>query len=334
MTPEIAVDVAEYICQYLQDNSCCKKILIDWFGGEPLLCVEVMEIISRKLMSYANDNNIQYSASITTNGRLLDSEMLTRIQKIGIKRAQITVDGMRDIYCESKSAKPQDFDSVIDNICNAADKTILSIRLNIPQNNAGNAIAITDYLFKECNLSGMVRIYFAFVRNYSSSPHEMSRAYTDYVDNYFRWLDHVIEHYGMDMPIKEHIPKRLHQSCGILRNCNICVGPSGELYKCNLLLGDGSHITGDVWHGRYYNDAENVFLTTIEAHSNECYRCVYLPICMGGCLAHRMLGYGGQFDCDASMRLKLRLKLLKGGVDIKTIIDDYDGIRCANQDTN
>jgi uncharacterized protein len=218
---------------------------------------------------------------------------------------------MCDVYCKSKSASPEDFDCVVENVCNAADKTDLSIRMNVPKNDANEAIAITDYFFKHRSLLGKARIYFAFVREYSLSPNELKQAYIDFVANYFRWVDHVVEHYGKDT-LSEEIPKRVTTSCGIIKACNACIGALGELHKCDFYLGDDSKAVGDIWSGQYYNDTELAFLSTVDTHDG-CSHCAYLPVCMGGCATHRILGYGN-FDCEASRRLKFKLKLVEGGM--------------------
>ena len=147
MSPEIAEEVADYICRQTHSIHNLRQLDIQWFGGEPLLYFNVIEIISTKLMEHTQQNNIKYSAGIVTNGKFLDANMLPKLQKCGIEKIQVTLDGIRDIYCRSKGASSNDFDCVIENILHASDKIKLSIRLNIPDNDIKGAIAITDYLF-------------------------------------------------------------------------------------------------------------------------------------------------------------------------------------------
>jgi len=169
MQPEVACDVADYICQRLRNNPNARRLRVTWFGGEPLLYVNIVEIISHKLIEFTKQNNIKYYASIITNGRFLNSKTLSKLQEFCVTKAQITVDGMRELYCISKGALPNDFDCVIDNICNAADKIKISVRLNIPNNVdvVKEAIDITNYLFSERGLFGKVHVYLAYVCDYS-----------------------------------------------------------------------------------------------------------------------------------------------------------------------
>jgi len=148
MTLDTASAVALYICNQLKGNSNIKHLDILWFGGEPLLYMDAVQAVSREVLEFTKKHDIKYSAGITTNGRFLDGENLKKIQEFGIANAQITLDGMCESYCKSKGATTEDFNKVIENILFASDKIRISIRLNIVNNNADEAIKITDLLGK------------------------------------------------------------------------------------------------------------------------------------------------------------------------------------------
>ena len=320
MTPEIAEKVAEYICCQLERNPNIKRLRITWFGGEPLLYVNIIGIISRKLIEYTQKNKIKYIATIITNGRFLDAKNLSLLKEYCVEAAQITVDGHRDSYCKSKGASLKDFYSVINNIYNAADTIKISVRLNIPDNNADEAILTTDYLLNQCNLLGKVIVYFACVRDYSSTADVSQQSYIKYVQNYFKWLNHMIENYDMT-EIKTAICNRKSRtiSCGLITPHNICIGPRGEFYKCEHNFGDNSMIIGNVWQGRFYNGVETCYYTTIDHPSKyRCSQCEYLPVCMGECTNDWLSGFI-KIDCNAYKQLFLKLKLLEGGVRVRLL---------------
>jgi len=78
MTSEVALEVANFICQQADSNPNLKKIKISWFGGEPLLYLDTIEIISKKVMDYTRENNIVFSAAVTTNGLFLSEDVLQK----------------------------------------------------------------------------------------------------------------------------------------------------------------------------------------------------------------------------------------------------------------
>ena len=313
MTPEIAIDVVKYICQQLENNKNAKELRISWFGGEPLLNLDVIEIISHKLKKYTKQNDINYSALVTTNGRFLDAKTLTLLKEFHVEKVQITVDGTCDLYCNSKGALPEDFDCVVNNISYAAEKMKLAIRLNIPNNDVEEAIVITNYLFNHRSIFNNALVYFAYVCDYSLKPNDARKAFIDYTENYFKWLKYVINQYGKNKA-NIPIPKRKSTSCKLIDISNSCIGTYGDLYKCEHNFGDDSMVIGDIWHGHFFNDAENSFYSAFNTTLKEkCSCCEYLPVCMGGC-PHDLVRNFVRVDCKASQRMRFKLKLIEGGI--------------------
>ena len=313
MTSEVALEVANFICQQADSNPNLKKIKISWFGGEPLLYLDTIEIISKKVMDYTRENNIVFSAAVTTNGRFLNAEVLTKLKKFGLENAQIALDGMCELYCKSKRATLEDFDNVIKNIVHAADKIKLSVRLNIPTNDGKEAIRIADFLFSQHGLLGKIDLYFAFICHYSLSKNEANQAYIDFVHNYSLWTDYIIKNYGIS-EIERVNSKRRRTYCVLINNNYFCIGSGGELYRCQHDFGIASRKIGDVWRGRFYNKTEFEYYATIDSpNKKECAQCKYVPICMGECMSHCIKGYSG-FDCTAFQMLQFKAKLLEGGL--------------------
>ena len=316
MTPDVAVEVADYICEQYKYSKNVKEINILWFGGEPLLYMDIIEVISRRLMEFAKQNSLDYVSRVVTNGRFLDDGNFALLHELGLKKIQVTVDGTREVYCESKYASHDDFDNVIRNICNAAEKMLVNVRLNIPDNCVSKAIAITDYLLTEQKLLGKINVNFSYVCDYSLPPDEAKQRFADYVQNYSQWTVYLLEHYSKKIADKVYKPdKRRPITCGLVKAAyNTCIGPNGELYKCEHSFGIDSMVTGDIWKGKYYNDAEFSYYTTIDSPSKtKCHDCNHLPVCMGGCQHDHVIGFTN-FDCEALKRFQYNLKLMEGGV--------------------
>jgi len=309
MTPETAFEVAEYICNRLKNFPNTKKLNIIWFGGEPLLYVDIIETISHKVMEYTKQNKIEYSADIVTNGRLLDPTTLTKLKELCIVKAQITVDGTRELYCKSKGVPSEDFDCVINNICSSIGKIKISIRLNIPNNDSDEAIAITDYLLSQHNLLGKANVTFGYVRDHSLSENDAQQAFNNFVHEYLLWENYVIEHYGISQIIKALDPKRRLIYCGKLRMGNVCIGSCGELYKCHRDFGHNSRLIGNIKSGEFYNATHLLYCSSIDTpQKHDCLQCTYLPVCMGGCANYYLTGEI-ELNCEAAKYLWLQCKL-------------------------
>lgn len=89
-------DVVESIIRLIALRSADLRYLgISWFGGEPLLAVDTIREISRRSVSLsARNGNLSYFADMTTNGYLLKRPLFEELVGLGIRRFQITLDGV------------------------------------------------------------------------------------------------------------------------------------------------------------------------------------------------------------------------------------------------
>jgi len=70
-----------------------KNLNLSWFGGEPLLCPDIIAELSGFFKDLCKRNNTGFYNIITTNGYLLSREIVDLLKNAGIKTFNITVDG-------------------------------------------------------------------------------------------------------------------------------------------------------------------------------------------------------------------------------------------------
>ena len=95
-----------------------EKLVITWYGGEPLLAIEPIEELTYKFKEICKQFNIEYSASIITNGYLLTESVCDMLLELDITDAQITLDGNAKIH---NSRRPlanggNTYDTIINNL--------------------------------------------------------------------------------------------------------------------------------------------------------------------------------------------------------------------------
>lgn len=77
--------VRNAVIKFIEKNiTNYESIHFEWFGGEPLTAYPVIEYISKKVMEICRKNKVRYTASMTTNGYLLDVEMFRKLQKLRV----------------------------------------------------------------------------------------------------------------------------------------------------------------------------------------------------------------------------------------------------------
>ena len=75
------------------------RLVLSWFGGEPLLAVDVIQAISEQVLSVLpNYPRVRYYADMSTNGYVLDTELFQRLLGWNIRTYQISFDGPEEVH--------------------------------------------------------------------------------------------------------------------------------------------------------------------------------------------------------------------------------------------
>lgn len=283
MTVDVINKVCEFIIKAAESNPYLRQIGVTWFGGEPLLYVDTIQSISERLIKYCNERKIIYSAGIVTNGRFLTKEVATRLKNLHVNYVQLAIDGMKEHYSKSKGTNPEDFDSTVQNLIASADIIPITVRINVT-NSLEEASKLTEYLLKDQQLDGRIKIYVAHVRDYDETNMDKEKSsHKRFLEMERRYLADFIKGGSYSFESLSFIkPKRRCTTCLSVCNPNYCIGPEGEFYRCEHFFGKREHIVGTVESGRFYSKDEIICLKHI--HPEQCEQCEMLPICLGGCI--------------------------------------------------
>ena len=140
MTFNTALKVADYITT----QSKGAKVVLRWFGGEPLLNVNSINLICSNLKK----NKIDFESKMATNGFLFDKQLVMTIKNIwNLSQVQITIDGTRDYYNKIKQYRTSTdaFSRVLSNIQLLTESHIkVVIRLNVSEENSEELISLVN----------------------------------------------------------------------------------------------------------------------------------------------------------------------------------------------
>lgn len=79
--------------------STLKQLDISWFGGEPLIAMDIIKKIANFINSLSNTHpSVVVRQHMTTNGYLLDENYFNELIAMGINSFQITLDGNKNIH--------------------------------------------------------------------------------------------------------------------------------------------------------------------------------------------------------------------------------------------
>lgn len=280
--------IYNFLTKYIKSFSSLKILRVKWFGGEPLLKYNEIVNLSKKLIEFCDNNNIVYKADIITNGVLLTKDRALILKnECRLLNCQITLDGFEQNYCKLKRATKGQYDSVINNICDAADILQINIRLNANNENYDELKRLAKYLLKDLKLENKVSIYLADLKSFECNADFNKQ---DIMENETCTNNKInfIKYLRDELKVKKYflpLPKAKKCHCLFMKQYNFIIGPKGEFYRCEHLIGEKDKVIGDSKIGFYYNDYE---MNELELqHDKKCYNCPVFPVCLGGCRDER-----------------------------------------------
>ena len=255
-----------------------KKVHIECYGGEPLLCIKNIEYINSTIIKKYS-TNLEITSSIATNLYLLDDKMLELLIKLHVNRIETTLTGTEEYHNKLRFLKNKKgtFDKVFNNIKKVSTFIPTIINVNVSYDNLENMDDLIDLVCQE--LKGK-KIYLnfnkiGFYKQMKNDVHEIK----DFSD----------------------IKIKLLNKC-ILKNINICddtnfdkeyifcpqqhinsfsIDFRGFVYKCAEYFEESDCI------GQIDNDGNICEIKAKESMPKKCLNCEILPYCNFGCTAKR-----------------------------------------------
>lgn len=290
----------EFIIKYLNKYPNVHKLYIHWFGGEPLLAYERAIVpLSRLLVDFSQERNIEYRSKITTNGYLLNEHIfIPLIEKCHVTNFQITFDGRSENYYRMKCPPLDAYKTTIDNIILLSqyiekmirDDLNVDIRINVDKTNIDDIEPFVHELKQNQGYKNNFRFYLGRIRGTCDS----------FTIEEFEHYQNDFSHFLKKEPYSFN-PKKIW--CNQFTLNSFCIGPFGELYKCENDFGRDERIIGDLSTGLYYNEyLENYMNQSI---AERCKKCKILPLCLGGCPNYRFHSKGN-YLCSMTLNNIIR----------------------------
>lgn len=278
MTEEVIVAVGKYIIE----QSKKKTILINWFGGEPLLAFDVICEICDKL----NEAHVEFCSSMVTNGSLLNEEKIRNLHKLNINHLQITLDGTAESHNSKryyKGGRPS-FDDIISNIANLLRMTSLKIVIQVGvDNNNPHAYedvhAFIEQRFPEAMKEGRIVIGCNNIQNRTGFDCT-GTCLTD--EQLYQKEKKAIEEHSYPA-LMGKLPS-LSLPCMYRKTNQPAIDPEGNIYHCLEHLGVPSYSVGNVCSGKMsFAKISGMAFMGDPFDDEECRKCNVLPVCGGGC---------------------------------------------------
>jgi uncharacterized protein len=264
---------------------------VDWFGGEPLLVPHVVEDLSRRLIAVSERYGARYEASMATNGTRFNHRTISLLSLAKIRDLQITLDGPRDIHDarRMRSRGGPTFEAIVAGVAQLPDTISVSIRINVDRSTVHHSYQLLEDLDHRGLLSQQRNIfpYLALTAPLDAKCFHMTTRMLSF-DEFFTHVLAFQRELASRLPWipLERIfglPKPAYRGCGARSPWSLVLHPSGLVFKCGLEVHTqaeaGYSIDGNyTQHPKYRKWVDDQPFSI-----NECQKCVYLPLCMGGC---------------------------------------------------
>jgi len=299
------------ICQAVQDRlvestrlglEAYESLHVQWFGGEPLLDVVVIEALSARFFELAQAQGKAYSAEVITNGYLLTADVARRLAAVHVREAQVTFEGMRPFHDKVRflPAHEPSFDQLVANIRTASDFLDINVRVHVAPYNLHSVHELLEYL--GANLSQHItRLYFSPLFNYQAEGKLAQylvdrRKFLGAKDFAGAQVELVAKAKTYGLATGDPLKASYGLCLAMLEGTEV-VGPTGAVTKCYLDINVASKAHSDLATGRKEPELEAAWTDYNFAHDADCRTCKFLPVCMGGCPSQRMHKADKQVVC-------------------------------------
>lgn len=299
MSAETAHRAAAYIAAHIGGETA----QLAWFGGEPLLGREMIDIICADLAAAG----VSYTSSMISNGYLFDADNVQRaVSHWKLRHVQITLDGTEAVYNRCKAYVYRDGRSpyrvVTDNIGRLLDADIaVTVRMNLDAHNAEDLLRLADALHARFAGRNKLRAYSHVLFEYAgrnAHPHNEDMRRSLYEKQ--RQLRERLRAYGLlqTRKLSGSLPANM---CMADSGRALTVLPDGHLGVCDHYSEDNfvGHIGGGA------PDAAVLRRFCARRQPTEaCASCTFYPECI------RLEKCTEQTDCFPALREDKRQSLL------------------------
>lgn len=270
-------ETADRLLVYMLEHKGQDALHIQWFGGEPLMGLSIIDHISNLLVQ----KGVDFSSSMISNGYLFTEDIIERAVKIWkLRNIQITLDGTEQIYNCTKSyvfAEDNPYRRVIRNINLLLDKEVfVGIRLNLDQHNADNLMMLIEDLNRLIPNKKQLNIYTHVIyENEGYAPILRNKKESIILYNKQLQINKKLIEDGLTRQLNS-LPTIKYRSCMADNPRSMLVYPDGRLYKCeHVIEGDEfGHINSSLI------DESKISKFDIPSKMEMCKDCVIYPSCL------------------------------------------------------
>ncbi len=293
-----------------------KNLEVDFFGGEPLMNFEVVKQLVEYGRSIEEANNKKFRFTLTTNGMLLDDEILEFANR-EMGNLVLSIDGRKEIHdlMRPRRGGQGSYDTIVPKFIKAAEsrgQMNYYVRGTYTHNNldfSEDVKHLAELGFEQISVEPVVAPESA---DYAIKEEDVPKL----CEQYDILAKYLLErrksgkgvnffHFMIDLSGGPCAYKRL-SGCG--SGCEyLAVAPNGDLYPCHQFVGMPDFLMGNVDTGVTNTALRDKFKLCNVYSKEECKNCFAKLYCSGGCAANAYNFTGdinGVYDIGCALQRK------------------------------
>jgi len=302
----MSYEVGKKALDFLVANSGHRVNLeVDFFGGEPLMNWQVVKDLVAYGRSLEKPNNKKFRFTLTTNGVLLDDDVIAFANK-EMANIVLSVDGRKAVHDKMRpmAGGQGSYDLIIpkfQKVAESRNQTNYYVRGTFTHFNkdfAADVCHLADLGFRQISVEPVVAPESApyalkeedlpeLLAEYDKLAAEMIKRKKE--GNAFNFF-----HFMIDLKGGPCVYKRL-SGCGSGTEY-LAVTPWGDFYPCHQFVGQEEFLMGNVDEGITNTEIRDEFKTCNVYSKEKCQNCFAKFYCSGGCAANSYNFHGSIHD--------------------------------------
>ena len=327
----MSYEVGKKALDFLVANSGNRTNLeVDFFGGEPLMNWEVVKQLVAYGRSLEEEHHKKFRFTITTNGVLLNDEILEFVNK-EMGNMVLSIDGRKEVHDRMRPHRggQGSYDEIVPKFKKAAESRgqmnyyVRGTYTHYNTDFAKDVLHLADLGFKQISVEPVVA---PETEDYAIREEDLPQLLAQYDElaeemikrrkegNRFNFF-----HFMIDLEGGPCVAKRL-SGCGSGTEY-LAVTPWGDLYPCHQFVGNEDFLMGNVDEGVLRTDIRDEFKQCNVYAKEKCKDCFAKFYCSGGCAANSY-NFTGNVNGSYDIGCELQRKRIECAIMIKAALSE------------
>lgn len=320
----MSYETAKAAIDFLLRNSGNRKVLeVDFFGGEPLMNIDVIKKVVYYAKEEAAKRGKRFLFTTTTNALLLNDDII-RFFNEEMENVVLSIDGRKEVHDAIRKTVngKGSFDYVIEHIKKfvaCRGEKSFYVRGTFTAKNldfSKDVLFLAEEGFDSISMEPVVTDIPDLAIRKEHLPaikEEYERLADAYLKKYAEGRGFNFFHFNIDLEGGPCLSKRV-SACGA-GNEYFSVVPSGEIYPCHQFAGDKNFCMGNIFEGKLDPSIRERFKTSCLFTRQKCDACFAKFICSGGCNANNY-HYNGDIDIPYEITCEMMRKRIECAMHI------------------